>query len=320
MFSIVTLMSGGMFAGFVLYKTAAEVSVRLQSPVDFITKWNIRLLLFLLGFGIGRDSELLAGIPVFGFKGFLIALAGIAGSVAAARLLMGEGTASENINPDSINKDGAGQGGGGKIGLDFAKMTASFVVVFSFIAGLPAGVFFPVMTEVPFDPAEVSLMLLMFLVGFSVGSDPGVLEMIKKYGIKLFLMPVSVIIGTLSAVSVLALLWPSMPLKESLAVGAGFGYYSLSSLVIKEISGDEWAAVALLSNIFREIITLLAAPLLVKIAGPSAPAAAGGATSMDTTLAVTLQYSGKNWVVSAVFSGIVLTVLVPFLVAFILNF
>ena len=46
-----------------------------------------------------------------------------------------------------------------------------------------------------------------------------------------------------------------------MAVGAGFGYYSLSSIFITEYKGPELGTIALLSNITREIITLLFAPV-----------------------------------------------------------
>ena len=49
------------------------------------------------------------------------------------------------------------------------------------------------------------------------------------------------------------------------------------------------------------------------------PAAAGGATSMDTTLAATVQCSGRAWAVPALFSGVVLTLLTPFAVTLILT-
>jgi uncharacterized membrane protein YbjE (DUF340 family) len=104
-----------------------------------------------------------------------------------------------------------------------------------------------------------------------------------------------------------------------MAVGAGFGYYSLSGILIAEISGEELGVVALLANIFREVLTLTLAPLLVKWFGKYAVIASGGATAMDTTLPVVVRYSGKEMAVVAVFSGLVLSILVPVLVPFILT-
>lgn len=98
--------------------------------------------------------------------------------------------------------------------------------------------------------------------------------------------------------------------------GIGFGYYSLSSIFITEYKGTELGTIALLSNIVREMITLLLSPLLVKVAGPLAPIAAGGVTSMDTTLPIIMDSSGKQYAVVSLFHGFVLEFSIPFIVTF----
>ena len=72
--------------------------------------------------------------------------------------------------------------------------------------------------------------------------------------------------------------------------------------------------IALLSNIIREIITLLAAPLLVRYFGKLATISAGGATTMDTTLPIITRYSGQQFVILAIFHGFLVDLSVPFLV------
>lgn len=76
----------------------------------------------------------------------------------------------------------------------------------------------------------------------------------------------------------------------------------------------ELGTIALLSNITREIITLLFAPLLVRWFGNLAPISAGGATTMDTTLPIITRYSGQSFVVVSIFHGFVVDFSVPFLV------
>lgn len=163
------------------------------------------------------------------------------------------------------------------------------------------------------------LYTLMFLVGAGTGADKNSWKILKKLNLKIALVPLTVIFGTFAGVTAVSLILKDITLKESLAVGAGFGYYSLSSVFISRISGETLGVVALISNVSREIITLLTAPLLVKFFGKIAPIASGGATAMDTTLPVITKFSGKDYAIIAVFSGIVLTVLVPFLVTIILN-
>ena len=300
---VLLVMIAGMAAGFFLRRRPILFSI-----LDPVTTWIVRLLLFLLGFGIGSDRDLLAQLPVLGVKGIVLAVAAIIGSVLAARLMVGRpGKGAVPVRT-----------GNGRW-MAIPGSLVPFITAAAFLLGLPAGALIPGLPELPFDPASAVLYLLMFRVGIGAGADPSAIAMVKKHGIRLVLLPLAIVVGTLSGTLVTALLWPSLTIRESMAVGAGFGYYSLSSLMIREFSGSDWAAVALLSNISREILTLLFAPLLVKTAGPTAPAAAGGATSMDTTLTATVQCAGRAWAVPALFSGVVLTLLTPFMITLILT-
>jgi len=170
------------------------------------------------------------------------------------------------------------------------------------------------------DFSMYALYLLMFLVGIGIGADKNSWSVIRTMKVRIFLVPLGIIFGTFAGTALASLFLPDLKLKEVLAVGAGFGYYSLSSLFITQLSGETLGVIALLSNIMREITTLLATPVLVIFFGKLAGIASGGATSMDTTLPVITRYSGKEWGIISVFSGIVLTLLVPFLVTFILKF
>jgi len=170
------------------------------------------------------------------------------------------------------------------------------------------------------DFSMYALYGLMFLVGISIGADRNSWSVLQSMKLKIFLIPLGIITGTLAGSALVSLLLPGLKLKEVLAVGSGFGYYSLSSLFITQISGQTLGVIALLSNILREIFTLLATPLLVVYFGKLAGIASGGATSVDITLPVIIRYSGKEWSFISVFSGVILTILVPFLVTFILKF
>ena len=169
------------------------------------------------------------------------------------------------------------------------------------------------------DLSSYVLYVLMFFVGISIGADKDVLKILKGVKLKILLVPLSVIIGTFIGIGFTSIFISDISLKESLAVGAGFAYYSLSSIIITQLNSEILGVIALLSNIFREVITLLMTPFLVKYFGKLAPIASGGATAMDTTLPIITKYTGKEYAIIAVFSGVVLTILVPFLVTFILT-
>jgi uncharacterized membrane protein YbjE (DUF340 family) len=197
-------------------------------------------------------------------------------------------------------------------------MKNSLVIVAFFSGGLIAGYagIFPDL--VSFDKVSmIVLYILMLFIGLSFGSDPRLPEIVRSVNYKILLVPSFTVIGTFLGILVYNLLIPEIGIKDSLAIGSGFGYYSLSSVLITKMSGEKMGTIALLANIFREIISLLFAPLLKKYFGKLAPIASAGATSMDTTLAVILKVSGKEYLIISLLHGVILTILVPFIITFI---
>lgn len=198
-------------------------------------------------------------------------------------------------------------------------MRSSLIILGFFVTGVLAGLSGRLPIDFDFDKfGNYALYVLMFLAGISIGSDRNSWIVLASHNYKIIWVPVSIVVGTMGGSALVAAILPSLTLKESLAVGAGFGYYSLSSVFITQLHSHSLGVVALLSNIFREVATLLATPILVRYFGNLAGIASGGATAMDTTLPVITKFSGKSYAIIAVFSGIVLTILVPFLVTAIL--
>lgn len=196
-------------------------------------------------------------------------------------------------------------------------MRGSLIIVSFFLLGLVAARLGLLPDELlKHDFSLYALYALMFLVGMSIGSDTKALKALKEQNVKIILVPLATILGTLAGCALVSLLLPGRSLWDALAVGSGFGYYSLSSVFITEYRGAELGTIALAANIIRELITLLAAPLLVCWFGKLAPICAGGATTMDTTLPVIARFSGKEFVVISIFHGFVVDFTVPFLVTF----
>jgi uncharacterized membrane protein YbjE (DUF340 family) len=194
-------------------------------------------------------------------------------------------------------------------------MKGSLIILAFFVAGIFLGIYELLPLHLlQNDYSLYALYLLMFLVGIGIGSNKNALNLIKEVNLKILLVPLSVILGTYLGVSLFALIQTNLNLTDLLAVGSGFGYYSLSSVLISEIAGDTLGVIALLSNITREIITLLLTPVFARYFGKLAPIASGGATAMDTTLPVITKYIGSDFAIISVFSGVVLTILVPILI------
>ena len=194
-------------------------------------------------------------------------------------------------------------------------MKGSLIIVGFFVLGALCGVYH----LIPYDFTQsklsfYALCALMFSVGVSVGNDPQTLRNFRSLNPRLIFLPVMTILGARAGCAVVSLFLSHRSVTDCMAVGAGFGYYSLSSIFITEYKGPELGTIALLSNITREIITLLFAPLLVRWFGNLAPISAGGATTMDTTLPIITRYSGQSFVVVSIFHGFVVDFSVPFLV------
>lgn len=196
-------------------------------------------------------------------------------------------------------------------------LKGSIVIVSFFVAGVLTGMAGIWTSSGPWDDyTRYALYLLMFLVGASLGAGGKIREMFRSLGIKTLLVPIATITGTLAFSALAALMISRYSVYDCMAIGSGFGYYSLSSVFITQYKGAELGTVALMTNIFREIITLLFAPLLVRFFSPLAPICAGGATTMDTTLGVITRFSGREYVFIAVFHGAVVDFTVPFFVTF----
>ncbi|MBI9047236.1 MAG: lysine exporter LysO family protein [Anaerolineaceae bacterium] len=199
-------------------------------------------------------------------------------------------------------------------------MKWSLFLFFVLILGIIVGYFVDIPSSFEYSSIELGLLLLLlFLIGAGIGSDQEVLSYVRKIDLISLLFPVLVAIGSILGAGLVTWLFLDFSIKEGMAVGAGFGYYSLSSLIITQIQGGELALIALLSNILREIITILSAPILVKIMGKTAPIASGGATSMDITLPAIQKYCGNQFVFLAIINGLVLSMLVPFIIPLILR-
>ena len=163
-----------------------------------------------------------------------------------------------------------------------------------------------------------ALMLLVLLVGVQLGSSGITLRkvLINRRGVETFvLITVSGLIGG----ALFALLMPGVKLTQGLALASGFGWYSLSGIVMTGAYGPIWGSVALVNDLAREFFALMFIPLLMR-RHPSAAVGVGGATSLDFTLPVIQNSGGLAVVPLAISYGFVINVAAPFLMVFFSSF
>ena len=200
-------------------------------------------------------------------------------------------------------------------------MKGSLIIVGFFILGIVCGTagWLPDLSAYG-NVSFWTLCALLFCVGVTVGNNTALLKSFRQLDPRLMLLPLMTILGTLTATAIASAAMPGRSLTDCLAVGSGFGYYSLSSILITQYRGPELGTIALLANIIREVITLLGAPLMVRYFGPLAPISSGGATTMDTTLPIITRTSGQDLVILSLFHGFLVDFSVPFLVSFFCSF
>lgn len=273
-------------------------------------------LLFLLGVEVGSDPAVVGGLATLGVTALGLFAFSVAGSILAAWGLWlwirrrGLSVPASGAADDEIPQAAPSL---------WQTLKGSLVIVAFFAVGCLAGLW----TEPDMQGSSLStwvLYALMFCVGVTLGNDRTLAGRVRRLDRRLALLPVATAVGTLGGAALATPFFGAdsavTSAADSLAVGAGFGYYSLSSIFIADLRGAELATVALLCNILRELFTLLAAPLVARWFGPLAAVSIGGATTFDTTLPVITRAAGRPYAVVSIFHGCVMDFSVPFLVTF----
>ena len=104
-----------------------------------------------------------------------------------------------------------------------------------------------------------------------------------------------------------------MGVKDAVAASAGMGWYSLAPTLLAPYSLSV-SAVAFLSNVMREIFSILAIPFVARYVGYVECAALPGAAAMDTVLPVVVGATHERITIYSFTSGVVLSLAVPILV------
>lgn len=163
--------------------------------------------------------------------------------------------------------------------------------------------------------SDIILSILMFSVGISVGLNRGLIEKLKKYHVKILLIPSGIILASVLG-GVICSLLTGYSFRESTAVASGLGWYSLAGVTIGELAGAELGSIAFLSNLMRELFSFFSIPYISRRFNYYSCIAVAGATSEDTTLPMMIKYTSEEVVVLSVLNGIICSALVPVMIAF----
>jgi uncharacterized membrane protein YbjE (DUF340 family) len=157
-----------------------------------------------------------------------------------------------------------------------------------------------------------SLYLLLFMMGLAFGINRDAGAKLKSRALQILLVPFAVAMGSIVG-GLLAGLVFGLNVYGAMAVTAGCGWYTLTGPLLTQVLSAEWGALGFTTNFLRELITMLGVSVLVRV-HKLAPVAAGGATTMDTTLPVIIRYCGSDMLITAFSSGFTLSLIAPFTV------
>ncbi|MDI5985890.1 lysine exporter LysO family protein [Halomonas sp. M4R5S39] len=202
-----------------------------------------------------------------------------------------------------------------------AAMTGSLALVGAVVLGVLLGLVGGNLTgEALFAGAETLaewvLYALLALIGCQLRNSGMPLRQIllNRFGLAIaMVLAVTSLAGGLLAAPLLGLTW-----NEGLAMAAGFGWYSLSGILIGDRLGPLLGGVAFFNDLTRELLAFVLIPLVIRRHAALA-IGYGGATSMDFTLPVIQQHGGVACVPIAVVSGFILSLLSPPLILFLLS-
>ncbi|MFE8070032.1 lysine exporter LysO family protein [Marinobacteraceae bacterium S3BR75-40.1] len=300
MYSGMILILLPLFAGYLIPLSSA----RLRQGVHHAVNGLVYVILGLLGIGLGELDNLAAKLTQVGWQvGALVVITGVFN--LAGLWLWARWKPIESVRPS------------GSSGVSWRMLTDAGQTFLAVGIGVVIGLMGWQWGEQAADVAEYALMLLLLLVGCQLRNAGIALRRVifnrQGLGIALTVVMTSMLAGFL------LIPWLELSWGGVMALVSGFGWYSLSAVVIGDALGPLWGSAAFLNDMTREIIGLATIPLLMRLK-PALAIGYGGATAMDFTLPVIQRSGGVAMVPLAMASGFILSLLGPVLMAFFLGF
>lgn len=161
--------------------------------------------------------------------------------------------------------------------------------------------------------SEWILFILLFFIGVQLRNSGLTLKQIllNKHG----MIIAAVVIITCWIGGIITALILGIPIYRGLAMASGFGWYSLSGILMGDAFGPVYGGASFLIELSRELVSLVLIPMLIG-RKPCTSIGYAGATAMDFTLPVIQTTGGVKCVPIAIVSGFILSLLVPVFMLF----
>jgi uncharacterized membrane protein YbjE (DUF340 family) len=305
--SMLTLI-GALVAGFLLGKVPGARGLIGTRGFTAGRNWTLYVLIFTMGFRIGRTREVIGNLPTLGLTSLAFACATIAGTLAVLSLIFAARGSGGSADRRSGNRRAVGGQSSWLIFLRDPLLLLSVLAV-----GFLTGYLTPIFPRVNGAVLITAILyVLLVIIGFGLsGSGVKAREVITHPD--LFLLPLGTMVGSILGGLAVGLLM-GIRAGTAMALASGFGWYSLSGVILTRIDSPTTGAIAFLSNMLRESMSLVLIPLLARTRFPYLAIGSGGATSMDVTLPLIEKNCGSRSVAFAMATGGILSLSVPVLV------
>ncbi len=261
-----------------------------------------------MGFRVGRTEEVVRSTGAIGLASLLFAAATMAGTllVLSAAFALGrtgrvDGRAPHRP-PHAVHWT--------RVLLDPLLLVA--MLGLGFVTGL-SDLLAPVFPGANGEHLVTGLLYaLLVVIGVGMGKE-GMFRLHVLAHPNLLIIPLATAAGSLAGGLLTGLVLGLRP-GAALSVASGFGWYSISGVILTRLGSPDLGAVSFLSNLLREAMAMLLIPVLARTPFPLLAVGAGGSTSMDVTLPLIEKSCGARAVPFSIASGGVLSLAVPFLV------
>ncbi len=282
---------------------------------------SVIALVFIMGIRIGSNEQIVGNLGSYGIYSAIYTLvvlfmSALAVSIVRRVLKMNRyGLVVKTVETETVETETKEKQGGGKID----KMT--LLIVGGVIAGILAGYFVCGMIftdEAAFEAGlslaiTVGLCVLLIFVGLDLGIEGQVINNFKNAGLRILALPVAIALGTMAGAVVCSVLLP-VSLGESLAIGCGFGWYSLGAGILMDAGYMTAGAISFMHNVMREVFSIILVPIVARYVGYVEAIALPGAPGMDVCLPIVERSTSGTVAVYSFISGLALSLSVALLV------
>lgn len=274
-------------------------SLTLQRLVNRLLSWMVYVILFFMGISLAFLDNLAANLLAILHIASVSVIAILICNLVALRLLEKRRPWQHRHHQEALPS---------RLHMALESLKLLGVVVAGFLLGLTG---WPLLQHAT-EASEYALLLLLFLVGLQLRGGGMTLRqiMLNRRGMVVALVVcLSAFVGGILAALVLGL-----PLTTGLALASGYGWYSLSGILMTESFGPVIGSAAFFNDLLRELLAIMLIPLLIRQHRSSALGLCG-ATSMDFTLPVLQRAGGVEIVPAAIVHGFMLSLAAPILIA-----